>query len=54
MFGNTKFFNKIFYIQRYYCIFDELYFWRFWIIGYYIELKHKNKNTAWQSSEKNQ
>jgi hypothetical protein len=38
MSGNTKFFNRIFYIQKYYDIFRERHIWRFWILGYYFEM----------------
>ncbi len=41
MFGNTRFFNRIFYIQRYYDIFIEKYIWRFWILGLYFEMGGK-------------
>ena len=34
---NTLFFNRIFYIQRYYDIFELEYIWRFWIIGFYFD-----------------
>jgi len=41
--GNTFLANKIFYIQRYYCIHDEVYFWRFWLFGCYFAFKKKNR-----------
>lgn len=37
MSGNTKFFNRIFYIQKYYNAFPETHFWRFWVFGYYFD-----------------
>ena len=40
---NTRFFNKIFYIQRYYDIYIEKYIWRFWILGLYFETKLLNQ-----------
>ena len=33
----TRLFNRIFYFQKYYDIFDERYIWRFWIIGFYFD-----------------
>ena len=35
--GNTKFFNKIFYIQRYFDDYYEEWIWRFWILGFYFD-----------------
>ena len=31
----TRFGNKILYVQRYYCVHDEAYSWRFWFFGLY-------------------
>jgi hypothetical protein len=40
---SVKYFNKWFYIQKYYDCFDdddhEKYIWRFWILGFYFEIK---------------
>jgi len=36
MSGNTRFFNKIFYIQ-YYDSYDDKYFWRFWVLWMYFD-----------------
>jgi|OM-RGC.v1.031712125 hypothetical protein len=45
--GNTRFFNKWLYIQRYYDIYDEAHFWRFWILGFYFDTeKYKNSYTT--------
>ena len=37
MTGNTKYFNKWLYVQKYYDLHNEVYFWRFWIIGFYFD-----------------
>jgi hypothetical protein len=37
MVGNTKYFNKWLYVQKYYDIYNEVYFWRFWVIGFYFD-----------------
>ena len=42
MSGNIKFFNKWLYIQRYYDIYNDVYFWRFWVFGQYFDTD-KNK-----------
>ena len=42
MSGNIKFFNKWLYIQRYYDIYNGVYFWRFWVFGQYFDTD-KNK-----------
>jgi hypothetical protein len=34
-FNTDKLFNRMFYIQKYYCCFDDMYIWRFWILGFY-------------------
>jgi hypothetical protein len=34
---NIKYFNKIFYVQRYYDVTIEEYIWRFWILGFYFD-----------------
>ena len=31
------FFNKWLYLQRYYDGFNDVYFWRFWILGFYFD-----------------
>jgi len=36
------FFNRIFYVQKYWDIFNQVYFWRFWILGFYFTTD-KNK-----------
>lgn len=38
----TGFFNRVFYIQRYYDVFNGVYFWRFWLLGMYFDTD-KNK-----------
>jgi len=30
--GNTKYFNKWLYVQKYYDIYNKVYFWRFWLL----------------------
>ena len=39
--NNTRFFNKIFYIQKYYTPFEYKPFWRFWILGFYFDTNTK-------------
>jgi len=39
---NVRFFNKIFYIQRYYDTFEDCRFWRFWVCGYYFDTDKNN------------
>ena len=31
------FFNRLFYIQRYYDFYNSVYFWRFWFLGFYFD-----------------
>jgi len=33
----TRFFNRVLYVQKYYDPFNEVYFWRFWILGMYFD-----------------
>ena len=40
---NARFFNRIFYIQRYYDYVDNVRFWRFWILGFYFNTRPKNE-----------
>lgn len=40
--GNTRYFNRVLYIQRYYDIHDNIYFWRFWIMGFYFDTDKRN------------
>lgn len=42
MAGNTKYFNKWLYFQRYYDFYNEVYFWRVWLLGFYFDT---NKNS---------
>jgi hypothetical protein len=35
--GNTKYFNRWLYVQKYYDIYNGVYFWRFWILGFYFD-----------------
>jgi hypothetical protein len=37
MSGNTKFFNRVLCIQNYYDIYNEVYFYRFWVLGFYFD-----------------
>jgi len=37
MSGNTKFFNRVFYIQKYYDVYSEKHIWHFWIVGLYFD-----------------
>ena len=47
MSGNTRFFNKWLYAQRYYDIYNDVHFWRFWILGFYFDTeKDKNSSTV--------
>ena len=34
---NPIFFNKVFYIQKYYDVYNEVYFYRFWMLGLYFD-----------------
>lgn len=34
---NIRFFNKFFYVQKYYDCTDEKYILRFWILGFYFD-----------------
>jgi hypothetical protein len=46
--NNTRFFNKVFYIQKYYDYVNECVFWRFWFFGYYFDT---DKNEINQNKE---
>jgi hypothetical protein len=35
--GNIRFFNRFFYVQRYFDYSVEKYIWRFWILGFYFD-----------------
>lgn len=37
MSGNIRFFNRFFYVQKYYDCTDEKYILRFWILGFYFD-----------------
>ena len=37
MSGKPIFFNKVFYIQKYYDVYNEVYFYRFWMFGLYFD-----------------
>jgi len=39
--GNTRYFNKVFYVQRYYDLPNEEFIWRFWIVGFYFDTGKK-------------
>ena len=39
------FFNKWLYVQRYYDGWNDVYYWRFWILGFYFDTdKNLNQN----------